>query len=81
MRYKGVLQWPKGIAAKDNPPTQEFWLVSSESTEIVTTVPDPDLLVSFKTSPVAVAVTGDAESELKAAAKAAAMPPVEPPPP
>ena len=66
-----------GIAAKDSPPTQELMLWSCESTETVTGVPDPDLLVSFKMSPVAVAVTGDAESELKALARAVAMSPPE----
>jgi hypothetical protein len=57
----------EGIGTKEATPRKVPELsVDCELTEIVKLEPEPDLLVSVSTAPVADAVTGDVESELKA---------------
>jgi hypothetical protein len=63
-------QEPEAIPTKDATPGNALELpVDCELTEIVRVEPEPDLLVSISTLPVAVAVTGDVESELKTLAR------------
>jgi hypothetical protein len=72
--HGGLPQKPDGIGRKDATP-ENAPLVLRELADTVKLEVEPDLLVSVRTKPVADAVTGDAESELKALLRLVAMVP------